>query len=72
MSAQEYTKIFCKNIHWRQNEAGLSNLELSERSGVALEMLEALERGEIPEEMMVDDAFDLARVFGCKPHELFQ
>lgn len=72
MDIQEYTKIFCHNVYWRRKEAGLSNLELSERSGVALEMLEALERGEIPEEMMVEDAFDLARVFGCKPHELFQ
>lgn len=72
MSVREYTKIFCKNVHWRQKEAGMSNLELSRRSGVPPEMLEALERGEIPEEMMVDDAFDLARAFGCEVYELFQ
>ena len=72
MDIQEYIKIFCHNVYWRREEAGLSNLELSERSGVALGMLEALEQGEIPEEMMVEDAFDLAKVFGCKPHELFQ
>ena len=72
MGIQEYTKIFCRNIHCRRGKAGLSNLELSQRSGVALEMLEALERGEIPKEMVVDDAFDLARAFGCKVSELFK
>ena len=46
--------------------------ELAQRSGLPLAMLEALEQGVIPEEMMVDDAFNLAQVFGCKTYELFE
>ena len=53
-------------------EAEITVKELSKRSGVPMEMLEALEQGAIPEEMMVDDAFNLAKVFGCKVYELFQ
>ena len=36
------------------------------------DVAETLERGEIPKEMVVDDAFDLARAFGCKVSELFK
>lgn len=72
MGIQEYTKIFCRNIHWLREKAGLSNLELSQRSGVSLEMLEALEEEMLPEEMMMDDAFALADALTCKVTELFQ
>ena len=72
MSVQEYKKIFCRNVHWRREKAELSTLELVQNSGIPLEMLEALELGEIPREMMVEDALDLARVFGCGLYELFK
>ena len=72
MSIQKDTEIFCRNVYWRLEEAGITVKELSKRSGVPMEMLEALEQGAIPEEMMVDDAFNLAKVFGCKVYELFQ
>ena len=36
------------------------------------EILEELERGVLPKEMMVDDALCLAKAFQCKPEELFQ
>lgn len=72
MSIQENKRKFCNNVKALRRKQNLTLEELSQRSGVALEMLESLERGEIPEEMMVDDAFDLARAFGCEPYELFQ
>ena len=72
MAVNEMKEIFYRKVSEIRLHENISLEELSQRSGVALEMLEALERGEIPEEMMVDDAFDLARAFGCKPHELFQ
>ena len=72
MSIQEYTKIFCRNIYCQQKKAELSTLGLSRRSGLPLKMLEELEKGVIPKEMMVEDAFDLARAFGCEVYELFQ
>ena len=72
MTINEMKEIFCGKVSEMRLRKNMSIEELSKRSGVALEMLEALEQGEIPEEMMVDDAIDLARVFGCKPYELFQ
>ena len=72
MAVNEMKEIFCRKVSEIRLHENISLEELSQRSGVALEMLEALERGEIPEEMMVEDALDLARAFGCKPHELFQ
>lgn len=50
----------------------MSLKELSEKSGLPLSMLEALDQDMIPEEMMVDDVFALADVFQCKAHELFE
>lgn len=72
MSINEMKNIFCGKVSELRLHENISLEELSRRSGVPLEMLEALERGEIPEEMMVDDAFDLARAFGCEVYELFQ
>ena len=72
MSVQEYKKFFCNNVNVQRKKQNLTLEELSQRSGVPLEMLEALERGEIPEEMMVADAFGLARAFGREVYELFQ
>jgi len=61
----------CKEIRSRRKEAGLTLSGLAKRSGLPLEMLEELERGKIPEEMIVDDAAALADVFQCKIWELF-
>lgn len=72
MSIEENKRKFCNNVNAQRKKQNLISGELSQRSGVPLEMLEALERGEIPEEMMVEDAFGLARAFGCEVYELFQ
>ena len=72
MSKQEDIQIFCQNIHQRREEAGLSAEGLAERSGAPREMLEALDRGILPREMDVGDAFALAKVFGCEVHDLFR
>jgi predicted transcriptional regulator len=65
-------KIFISNVHQRRERAGLSITRLSKLSGVSLKILEELERGVLPKEMMVDDALCLAKAFQCKPEELFQ
>ena len=72
MEFQKEAEIFCGNVNRRRAEAGLAISELAQRSGLPLAMLEALEQGVIPEVMMVDDAFNLAQVFGCKIYELFE
>lgn len=72
MSIEENKRKFCNNVNAQRKKQNLTSGELSQRSGVPLEMLEALERGEIPEEMMVEDAFGLARAFGREVYELFQ
>lgn len=72
MTLTEIKNKFCCNVSERRLHKNMSLEELSVSSGVPLKMLEVLERGEIPEEMMVDDAFHLADVFGCKVYELFQ
>lgn len=71
MRTKEMKKKFCAKVSEFRLHENMSLEELSDRSGTPLKMLEALERNEIPEEMMVDDAFDLARAFGCKLYELF-
>lgn len=65
-------KIFMSNVHQRRERAGLSVARLSKLSGVPVKMLEELERGILPKEMMVEDALCLAEVFHCKPEELFR
>ena len=65
-------KIFISNVHQRRERAGFSITRLSKLSGVSLKILEELERGVLPKEMMVDDALCLAKAFQCKPEELFQ
>lgn len=72
MSINEMKNIFCGKVSELRLHENISLEELSRRSGVPPEMLEALERGELPEEMMVEDAFNLARTFGCEVYELFR
>ena len=68
----EDIKIFIDNVRYRREKAELSITRLSKLSGVSLKILEELERGVLPKEMMVDDALCLAKAFQCKPEELFQ
>ena len=70
MRAQEYIQIFCQNISRRRQQTGMSFTELSRCSGLPVEMLQQLDQGIMPEEMMADDAIRLAKVFGCKIDEL--
>ena len=72
MTANEMISQFCGRIHELRKKEKLSLTELAHRSGLPLEMLESLECGILPEEMMVDDAFALARAFHCKIYELFK
>lgn len=72
MSIQENERTFCNNIKALRKKRNLSLEDLSRRSGAPLAMLEVLERGMIPAEMMVDDAFELAKAFGCEINELFE
>lgn len=72
MNKKEMEIQFCRKIQTLRREEKLSLIKLSERTGLPLEMLEKLDQGTIPEEMMVDDAFALAKVFGCEVYELFE
>lgn len=71
MTAKEMKNRFCIKVYELRSREKISLTELARRSGLPLEMLEALEKGTLPEEMMVDDAFALARALHCKIHELF-
>ena len=72
MTIEAMENKFCRKVSEIRLRKNISLEELARRSGLPMNMLEALERGVIPEEMMVDDAFDLARVFQCKVYELFE
>lgn len=72
MTAKEMKDQFCTRIYELRSKENLSLTELAHRSGLPLKMLESLECGVVPEEMMVDDAFDLAKALHCKIYELFK
>lgn len=72
MSIEESKIKLFNNIRKLREAKNMSVLELSERTGLPLEMLEQLDQNILPEEMMVDDAIALARVFRCKGYELFK
>ena len=72
MRKEDSIKIFICNVHRLRLREGLSLTELGRRSHVPLWMLAELEQGRLPKEMMVTDAFHLAKVFHCQVHELFQ
>lgn len=72
MKKEDSIRLFIRNIQRLRMQEGLSLAELENRSHVPLWMLEELERGTLPKEMMVTDAFRLAKVFHCQVNELFQ
>lgn len=72
MTIKEMEMKFCGKVSEIRLRKNISLEELARRSGLPMNMLEALDRDEIPEEMMVNDAFNLAKVFGCETYELFQ
>ena len=72
MKKEDYIKLFICNVQRRRMQEDISLAELGSRSNVPLWMLEELERGTLPKEMMVTDALRLAKVFHCQAHELFQ
>jgi len=72
MTVNEMKLQFCERVRQLRAEKNMSIKQLSLGSGIPLEFLEQLEQNILPEEMMVDDAIDLARAFGCKVYELFE
>lgn len=72
MSATEMKLKFCDRVYELRSESDLTVPELARRSGLSLAMVEALDRREVPKNMMVADAFRLAAVFGCAVSELFR
>ena len=72
MKKEDYIKLFICNVQRRRMQEGISLAELGKRSNIPLWMLEELERGTLPKEMMVTDDLRLAKVFHCQAHELFQ
>ena len=72
MKREDSIKLFIRNVQRLREQEGMSLAELGNRSNVPPWMLEELERGTLPKEMMVSDALRLAKVFHCQPYELFQ
>ena len=72
MTIKEMEMKFCGKVSEIRLRKNISLEELARCSGLPMNMLAALDRDEIPEEMMVNDAFNLAKVFGCETYELFQ
>lgn len=72
MKKEDSIRLFIRNVQRLRMQKGLSLAELGNRSHVPLRMLEELERGTLPKEMMVTEAFRLAKVFHCQINELFQ
>ena len=72
MKKEDFIKQFVRNIQKLRIQEGISLAELGSCSHVPLWMLEELEQGTLPKEMMVTDALRLAMVFHCPVHELFR
>ena len=72
MVREDSIKLFICNVQRRRMQEGISLAEFGKRSNIPLWMLEELERGTLPKEMMVTDALRLAKVFRCQVYELFQ
>ncbi len=72
MSIEENKQKFFNRIKRFREEQNLTIQELAVRSGVPLEILAQPEQNILPEEMMVDDAYNLSLAFHCKIWELFQ
>lgn len=72
MAVDEMINQFCSRIRKLKEIKEISLETLSQDSGVPLEMLEQLEQNILPEEMTVDDAYALSKVFQCKIGELFE
>lgn len=72
MSFEKDKTIFCNNVKTMWKKQGLKLEELARRSGLPLKMLEELEQGTLPEEMILEDAVVLAKIFGCEVYELFK
>ena len=72
MKKEDFIKQFVRNIQKLRIQEGISLAELGSRSHVPLWMLEELEQGTLPKEIMVTDALRLAMVFHCPVHELFR
>lgn len=71
MVIDEQKHKFCMRIHFLRLQQKLSLCDLSEQSGVPLSMLEQIESGHLPPDLMLDQAADLADVLGCQVYELF-
>jgi|InofroStandDraft_1065614.scaffolds.fasta_scaffold09042_2 transcriptional regulator with XRE-family HTH domain len=72
MNRPDYRKILTTNIRMRREAMGLSLAETAQRSGIPVKMLETLEQGVIPPEMLITDVFYLAQIFHCETFELFK
>ena len=72
MSVEKNKQKFFTCIKRFRQEQNLTIQELAVKSGVPLEMLTQLEQNILPEEMTVDDVYNLSLVFRCKIWELFQ
>lgn len=59
MNRPDYRKILTTNIRMRREAMGLSLAETAQRSGIPVKMLETLEQGVIPPEMLITDVFYL-------------
>ena len=66
MSIEENKQKFFNRIKRFREEQNLTIQELAVRSGVPLEILAQPEQNILPEEMMVDDAYNLSLAFHCK------
>ena len=72
MSILENKQRFCNRLKALREGKKLTVEELAQCSGVALTILEELEREVLPDEMMLHDAILLAKAFDCKIYELFE
>ena len=72
MSAETDKNLFLNNVCQRREKMGISVAELARRSGVPPAILEKLEQGVLPTEMMAHHTWMLAEAFGCEISELFE
>ena len=70
MEIEEFSQRFGKRIETLRNQKGMTRQQLADKSGESLEIIEQLEAGNIPGELVT--IFTMARKLNIPLHEFFK
>lgn len=71
MYVEKEIEIFCKNIKCLRVGRRLSQKEMAKKLGIDVKRLSMIERGFIPQDLDVTILFQIHRIFGVLPSDMF-